>query len=104
MNKETWKEKAISFLDTKFINGVVENVVENLGKVIYEAQKQYLEKEPRQEDEKRFLLKVVEGSKLPKTGFYFDEKLVGYIEQKEFHGLDIIGNNYTITLEFTPIR
>jgi hypothetical protein len=104
MNKAEWKATAERQLDTTFINSIMDNVKENLGKLIYEAKKQCLEREPTEADEKRFHLTVVGGSELPKSEFHFDDKLVGHIEQKEFHGLDMVGNNYTVTLEYIPIR
>jgi hypothetical protein len=104
MNKEQWKAIAETQLDSHFIDAIVERVKVNLGKIIYDAKKECLERAPEEADEKRFSLKAAGENGAPKYAFYFDEKLVGHIGQNEFHGLDIIGNNYTITLEYTPVR
>ncbi|HEX8461145.1 MAG TPA: hypothetical protein VF623_06930 [Segetibacter sp.] len=104
MSQKEWIAIAENQLDSTFINNITAHVKENLGKLIYEAKKECLEREPTAADEERFFLALVSESKLPKSEFYFDKKLVGHLEQKEFHGLDIVGNNYTISLEYTPVR
>ncbi len=104
MNRDKWIESAETQLDDTFVNSIINNVKENLGKLIYEAKKQCLEQEPAEADEVRFHLVADPHSNLPRTEFHFDNKLVGHIEQKEFNGLDIVGNNHTITLEYIPIR
>ncbi|GEO10223.1 hypothetical protein [Segetibacter aerophilus] len=103
-SKDDFKAIAEKQADTSFINSIVDHVKENYGKIIYEAKKQFLEREPTEADEQRFSLKSLAGATPLKQEFVFDGKLVGHIEQKQFEGLDIVGNNVTIAIEFTPIK
>lgn len=104
MNRDNWIKCAETPLANKFLERIIENVKETLGKLIYEAKQECLERQPQEADEPRFDLIVIEDSKLPRLEFKFDNQVVGHIEQKEFNGLDIVGNNHTITLEYIPVR
>ncbi|MCW3080333.1 hypothetical protein [Segetibacter sp.] len=104
MNVEDFKAIAEGQVDTSFLDSSIEHLQENYGKIIYEAKKECLQREPTQADEQRFSLKSVEGSNPIKQEFIFDGKLIGHIEQKQFEGLDSVGNNTTIAIEFTPIK
>jgi hypothetical protein len=103
-NNEDFKAIAERQADTSFINSIIGHLKENYGKIIYEAKKQCLQREPTEADEQRFSLRSIAEAVPLKQEFIFDGRLTGYIEQKQFDGLDIVGNNTTIAIEFTPIK
>lgn len=104
MSGQDFKAIAKRQVDTSFLDSIIDHVQENYGKIIYEAKKECLQREPTEADEQKFSLKSVEGSIPLKQAFVFDGKLIGHVEQKQFEGLDSVGNNTTIAIEFTPIK